>query len=353
MRILVTGSAGFIGQRVCQRLARKSWEVIGFDQRKPKPQSEYKNIVDIVGRVQYGDELRNAFKAVAGVDVVVHAAGYHRPYLDNAIISVPEMIETNVVGTLNVLEAAVDHNVKNVVFTSTTAVYGHARAPMRSPDGAQMATIIDEDTQPMPSGVYGMSKLAAERLCTVYNKRLELNVVILRPSRFFPDLDLDDESEEASHNRKANEFLHRRVDIRDLVEAYCKAVNCVEKLGFGLFIISAQTPLSNSHAKTPLPKCDLQTLITNAPHEVRKFFPEYEGAYESRGWEMPRRIEFVYDSCEAAKSTGLDWKPRYDFGEHLQSGFGELKPCNELVPWRQILQERQQQGGTTYRATNE
>jgi UDP-glucose 4-epimerase len=321
MRVLVTGSAGYLGERICQHLEDEAFEVIGFDQAA----SEYTNVV---GDIQDHDLL---IQALQGVEVAVHVAGYHRPYLHHQIVTEQQLIETNIVGTLNLLESAAKVGVKNLVFTSTTAVYGDSRKSAHLSDGTQAATIISEETLPRPRGPYGMSKLAAERLCEVYHNRKNLNVIILRPSRFFPDQDVDESLETlSSHNLKANELLHRRVDVRDLVAVYSLAVRAVERLQFDLFLISAATPLLD---------CDPRALMTDAPGVVEAFFPGCTAVYTAREWSMAKTIEFVYSSSKVRKFLG--YQSDHDFKYHLDKEFEELSVDNESPPWRRRLTARE------------
>jgi UDP-glucose 4-epimerase len=106
----------------------------------------------------------------------------------------------------------------------------------------------------------------------------------------------------ADQNLKANEYLFRRVDLEDAVNAHLLAAERAPKLGFGRYIISATTPLS---------KNDLPELRENAPRVVRRHVPRYEAEYERRGWKMFPSIGRVYVN-ERARSD-LGWQPRYDF----------------------------------------
>ena len=88
-----------------------------------------------------------------------------------------QFIDTNISGTLNLLEAAVAHGVKSFIFTSTTSTYGHALRP----DPALPAAWVTEDLVPIPKNIYGITKLAAENLCKLMHDKENLPVLILRP----------------------------------------------------------------------------------------------------------------------------------------------------------------------------
>src|SRR6185436_13682353 len=95
--------------------------------------------------------------------------------------------DTNITGTLNLLEAAVRARVAAFVFTSTTSAFGDA---LRPPDGAP-AVWITEDVAPVPRNIYGVTKVCAEDLCALAHRNQGLPCLVLRTSRFFLDADDD------------------------------------------------------------------------------------------------------------------------------------------------------------------
>jgi UDP-glucose 4-epimerase len=106
-------------------------------------------------------------------------------------------------------------------------------------------------------------------------------------------------------NLKVNEFLHRRVEIEDVVDAHILALKKATDLGFQKYIISATTPFKSD---------DLMGLHTDAPSIVRDRVPDYEAEYRRHGWKMFPCIGRVYVNEKARRELG--WKPRYDF-KHL------------------------------------
>ena len=96
---------------------------------------------------------------MAGVEAVIHTATLHKPHI--ATHSRQDFVDTNITGTLNLLEEAVAQEVKAFVFTSTTSVFGRALQP--APDAP--AAWITEDVTPVPRNIYGVTKAAAEDLC--------------------------------------------------------------------------------------------------------------------------------------------------------------------------------------------
>jgi UDP-glucose 4-epimerase len=293
MRILVTGSAGHLGEALMLTLRHSDHEAIGLD-LKSSPATQR------VGSITERDFVR---QCMPGVDAVLHTATLHKPHV--ASHSRQAFVDTNITGTLNLLEEAVAAGVKSFVYTSTTSTFGHALTP---PEGAPAAWITEE-VVPVPKNIYGVTKLAAENLCELFHRTTRLPCIILRTSRFFPEEDDNAGLRRAfdGTNLKVNEFLYRRADIEDIVSAHMLAVQKAAAIGFGRYIISATSPF------TP---ADLQQLRTDAPAVVRRYAPGYEAEYRRRGWQMLPTIERVYVN-ELAR-VQLGWQPRYDFNAILQ-----------------------------------
>ena len=217
-----------------------------------------------------------------------------------------DFIDTNVTGTLNLLEEATAAGVRAFVFTSTTSVFGDALNP---PPGSPAAWITEE-VAPVPRNIYGVTKTAAENLCEIIQRDRGLPVVVLRTARFFPEADDADEVRQAydDGNIKANEYLYRRVDLQDVADAHLLAMERAPQIGFGRYIISATTPFTRD---------DLAELRTAAPEVVRHRFPDFENVYASRGWRMFPGIGRVYVNAKARAELG--WKPAYGFRQVLDA----------------------------------
>ena len=237
-------------------------------------------------------------RCMKGVDAVLHTASLHKPHVITH--SRQDFVDTNITGTLNLLEEATSAGVDSFVFTSTTSAFGGALTP---PAGAPAAWVT-EDVTPVPKNIYGVTKTAAEDLCELFHRDHGLACLVLRTSRFFPEEDDCEATRQAydDDNVKANEYLYRRVDLEDVVSAHLLALERAPSIGFGRYIITATTPF--------LPD-DLFDLRVNAPLVVRRRVPEYEVEYARRGWKMFPSIDRVYINEKARRD--LDWKPRYNF----------------------------------------
>ena len=287
MTILVTGSAGHLGEALMRTLLEGGYQSIGVDIKRSAFTHEVGSITD-----------RSFVKScMRGVHAVLHTATLHKPHV--ATHTRQDFVDTNITGTLNLLEEATAAGA-SFVFTSTTSVFGRALTPpLPSP-----AAWITEDVVPVPKNIYGVTKLAAENLCELFHRVDGLSCLILRTSRFFPEEDDCKETRQSYEdaNVKINEFLYRRADIEDVVNAHLLALEKVQAIGFGRYIVSATTPFTRD---------DLPELRTNAAAVVRLRVPRYEDVYVARGWSMFPGIDRVYVNERARNELG--WRPRYDF----------------------------------------
>lgn len=257
---------------------------------------------DIVGSIV---EPAVVERAMGGCDQVIHAATLHKPHV--ASHGRQAFVDTNVTGTLNLLEAAVRANVRAFIFTSTTSVFGDALVP---PPGAPAAWIT-EQVVPVAKNIYGVTKLAAEELCALAHRNQGLACLVLRTSRFFPEADDDPQARAAydDANLKATEFLYRRVDVEDAVEAHLVALDRAASLGFGRFIITATTPFVRDDAADL--RRDPESVLTRR-------VPGWRDAYRALGWKLLPSFDRVYDNMHARARLG--WKPRHDFASVLARG---------------------------------
>ena len=173
MTVLVTGSAGHLGEALMRSLRARGDDARGLD-IKPSP------FTDVVGSIGDRGLVREAMR---GVQAVLHTATLHKPHV--VTHSRQDFIDTNVTGTLVLLEEAARAGTNAFVQTSTTSAFGDAMAH----EPGQPATWIDEDVVPIPKNIYGATKLAAEHVCREIARNEGLPVTILRTSRFFPEDD--------------------------------------------------------------------------------------------------------------------------------------------------------------------
>ncbi len=292
MKVLVTGSAGHLGEGLMRTLGDLGHEAVGLDVLPSAYTHRVGSITD--------SALVRA--CLAGVQAVLHTATLHKPHV--ATHSKQDFVDTNITGTLTLLEEALAAGVSAFLYTSTTSAFGAALTP---PPGAPAAW-IDETVQSVPKNIYGVTKTAAEDLCELFHRRHGLNTIVLRTSRFFPE---EDDSAAirgafADANAKANEFLFRRVDLEDAVTAHVAAMDRAAEIGHGRYIVSATTPFEPG---------DLGALRDRPSAVVADHFPDFARIYDRCGYRMFPSIDRVYVNRRARADLG--WRPHYDFGRIL------------------------------------
>ncbi len=170
--ILVTGGAGFIGSHVADELVRRGHYVTvlddlsgGFVDNVPTGAMFVQGSINDVA-------LINQLFATENFDYVYHLAAYAAEGLSHFIKRFN--YENNLIGSVNLINAAVNHNIKCFVFTSSIAVYGSSpELPMT------------EETPPHPEDSYGIAKLAVEQELKVCREMFDLNYIIFRPHNVY------------------------------------------------------------------------------------------------------------------------------------------------------------------------
>jgi len=163
VKLAVTGGAGFLGFHLCNKLANKFEKILVVDIAPINPSEYPENAVYSQVDVRNFAALDNV---LSKADVIVHAAAALPLWKEK------DIFDTNIKGTINVLESALENNIERVVFVSSTAVYG---VPEKHP--------IYEDDPLIGVGPYGESKIEAEKVCEQYRQK-GLCVPVVRPKTF-------------------------------------------------------------------------------------------------------------------------------------------------------------------------
>ena len=294
MKILVTGSSGYLGEAMMIRFQELGIAALGTDLIAGK-------YTDQVGDLRHRSFVDQLF--TKGIKAVIHAATLHKPHVITH--SKLDFIESNMSATLHLLEASVEAGVEAFIFTSTTSTFGDAMRPQRG----EPAVWVTEELVPRPKNIYGVTKTAAEDLCQLFYRNHGLPCLVLRTSRFFREVDDNPELRDtySDPNIKVNELLHRRVDIEDIVQAHLLALEKAGDIGYSKYIITASSPIQQK---------DLPLLNTDAPAVVAAYYPSFKAIYGQLNWRMFPAIGRVYRNDKAVRE--LDWKPKYDFGYALQ-----------------------------------
>ncbi len=165
----MTGGAGFIGRHCVKSFLEKNYQVTIFDNFSNSSEDIISDLLDdgaklIKGDITRRDEVSNA---ISGHDIVIHLAA--KINVEDSIKFPKETLMTNVDGAINVLNACVKHDVKNIIAASSAAVYGETQN-----------LPISENNKTNPSSLYGESKLKMEEYIQSFSKKHNINSIILR-----------------------------------------------------------------------------------------------------------------------------------------------------------------------------
>ena len=173
MKYLVTGGAGFIGSNIVDSLIKLGHEVVVIDNESSESHDHFfwnenaKNYkLDIC-------DYENTRSLYDGVDYVFHVAAEAR--IQRTIKNPIRSVKTNVVGTVTVLQCSKEANVKRVVYSSTSSAYGKNKIPNEE-------TQLDDCLNP-----YSISKVAGEKLCSMYTNIFGLDTIIFRYFNVYGD----------------------------------------------------------------------------------------------------------------------------------------------------------------------
>jgi UDP-glucose 4-epimerase len=169
-KIVVTGGAGFIGSHIVDRILKEGYETVVIDDLS---QGRLENISQHLENEKFKflkadiRDLEKVEPIIKDADAIFHEA---------AVISVSRSLEdpaytndVNVAGTLNLLKASLNSNIKKFIYASSCAVYGEAESPRQS-----------EENPTSPRSPYAVTKIAAENYCKLFNRLYGLEAIILR-----------------------------------------------------------------------------------------------------------------------------------------------------------------------------
>jgi len=171
-QILVTGGAGYIGSHCVLALLNKGYNAVVFDNLSTghsetvETLKKYGNVSFYKGDLLNLKDLKQLFQQ-ENIDAVIHFAAFSQ--VGESVKDPQKYYINNVCGTINLLQAMLEHNVKKIVFSSTAATYGEPKY-----------TPIDENHPQNPINPYGQTKLTIEKIMDDYDKAYGLRSVRLR-----------------------------------------------------------------------------------------------------------------------------------------------------------------------------
>jgi UDP-glucose 4-epimerase len=313
--ILITGGAGFIGSHLTEEyLANEAKKVVIFDDFSTGTKENLAHIRDKRLKIVEGSILQashlNTVVEEEHIEIVDHLAAELEVY--TGIRDTEKDARINILGTLNVLNAALKSSVEKVLFASSGAVYGQAQC-----------IPIDERHPLEPHWPYGVSKLAAERYAVQYQKLFGLNTTAFRYSivygprewfgrvltMFIKRVFLENKSPVVfGDGKQTRDFVY----VKDVVQAHMLAIETPESAGEVFNIGTGKSTSVDELARLLVKKSGKRLdVIYDNPKEgsASKFQP---GRIRLQG----ELIDFVMDSGKAMRTLG--WRPETDFNEGVE-----------------------------------
>jgi len=318
---LITGGAGFIGSHLCEKFTKNRNTVICLDNFINGNLANVRSLLNHRGFKLVNGDVRNADlleKIMRDVDVVFHLAA--QIHVDRSIIEPELTYETNVLGTLNVLEIARRCDVEKVIYTSTSEVYG----------SAQYVPIDEKHPLDAPHP-YGASKIAADRMCHAYIQTFGMNICIMRLFNAYGPKQKD-----TGYGGAISLFTKRALVntppiiygdgqqtrdytyIKDVIRAYEMMLDhnkpLREPLNFGTSKEIKIVDLANKIIELCGNKGKIRPVHVEArPGEVQRLVADYSKARRILGWEPTYTIE------EGLKEF-IDWYKNYRYEEWSKPG---------------------------------
>ncbi len=240
MNILVTGSNGFLCQKLIKKISNKYNFIIGTDKNKNvlKKQKKFSFLkCDISDKTKLYKKIKSLKKKI---DLIIHTAAIQPISNDQDLKS---MILVNSFGTTNILEICKKLNIKNLIYTSSFSVYGQQKNP------------IQENAIKLPQNFYGMSKIFAEQQINLFSKKFDMNYIILRFDGIFGcKQNLPGFSKMCYEKFVKNEDvklfnsgmqIRDHVYIDDAIASIILSIKKIKKIKKGTFNIGGGQPISN------------------------------------------------------------------------------------------------------------
>lgn len=287
MKILITGFFGGVGSRLSKCLDNY-FELKVSDFIKSDEDIPYEFILMDVNKP---NEVREAVK---GVEAIVHIAATGCVNFDE--VTYTDAITVNVLGTLNLLQAAVENNIKKFIYFSSIRVYC-----LPTKETTIEYFPIDEKHPLKDSHPYGLSKILAEDLCRGFARRHNISIICLRPGHIVNIAHKGVNYKELTTKQSIENLkgaLYTHIDTRDLGQAIKLALES-SLGGFEVFNI-----VSEDHY------LDIDSLDF-----IKNFYPNVKKIHNSDGFISGNRKSFI-DISKAKKLLGF--KPQYTYGRYLE-----------------------------------
>ena len=292
MRVLVTGAAGQLGRWIVKELRNREYEIKALDRKGFPKEPQFDGVETIYADI--ADPL-SVISAAAGCDAIIHTAAYTSPH--NA--QPAELMRVNVIGTQNILEAAMAHGIKKTIITSSVGALGFS-FPKHPCLPDFLPVTIDHPCR--PQDIYGLSKLMNEESALAATRLSGITTIVIRPP-YIANLPEDLARPWfthiiARHTDSYHSSLWSYIDVRDLARAYRMALES-DIEGYNAFHVMADDVWAES---------DAADLIHRHLPDCEKHIPSLTGAS-------------LYDLKLTEDKIGF--KPRLKWRDIQANGFTE------------------------------
>jgi len=288
MEILVTGGAGFIGSHLVDRLIETDNVTVIDNLSSGKEEFVNEKAVLIKEDLLNSEKICKHFK---NIDIVYHLAA--NPDVKIGAENTRIHLEQNIIVTYNVLEAMRKNNIKKIVFTSSSTVYGSA--PMPTP----------EDYGPLkPESLYGASKLACEALISSYCYTFGMQSWIFRFANIIGERSTHGVIYDFINKLKRNPEELEILGNGKQEKSYLHVKECIDAMIFAVKNSDEDVNIFNIGSEDTISVIEIAKIVS----EKMKLTPEFKFTGGKRGWrgDVPK----MFLSIDKIKELG--WKPRYN-----------------------------------------
>lgn len=310
MRVLITGGAGFIGSHLVDKLTSRGNEVIVFDNLSS---GNLKNLEHLKKNKNFsfinGDLLKivDIESALKNVSKVYHIAA--NPEVKIGETDTKIHLEQNIIASYNLLEAIRKNDVKKMIFTSSSTVYGDAKI-IPTP----------ENYSTTPISTYGASKLAVEGMISSFCHTFGMQSVIFRFANVIGKRSnhgvIVDFIKKLKNNSKELEILGDGTQTK----SYLYIDDCIDGMLFGEEKANSDFELFNLGSEDKINVKEIANVVANGL-ELKNVRYSFTGGHEGRGWKGD--VKFMQLSIDKIKKLG--WKPKYNSKEAVEKTIDDLK----------------------------
>lgn len=321
-KILVTGGCGYIGSHTVVELLKRDYEVVVIDNFSNSKKQICSRISEITGKdffvynIDCRDNLDEVFSQHK-LDAVIHFAAFKS--VSESVENPIEYYDNNVNGLLNILSYCKDHNVENIVFSSSCSLYGNLKE----------LPATEESEKSEPESPYAYTKLIGERICKDFSLVNKQKIICLRyfnpvgadetgligespinkPNNILPVICQSAETGDQilifgdDYNTKDGTCVRDYIHVSDIADAHIQSIEYLEKsstkfdvynLGFGEGVSVLE--LVRTFESINGLKLNYK-FVDRRPGDVEKIYSDSSKALNKLGWSPKRNIEVMVESA--------------------------------------------------------